>query len=216
MVYNKIQILGPFNSGTNLISKILNNNLSKNIKIHPEGHTVMWKHSISKSKIINNIHSNPHTLFICVYKPLHNWICSMRKKQYDIIWNKNIKDKCKFRKREYTNIIDIYNTYYNMYIELINKYERVTFINYYDILNKNNIINYLSNKLSKHNLDIRSNNNILSILDRPAKTHGKSVQSSKEALNKKQECFNQINKGVSGNLCKKYLNYEIEKFFENK
>ena len=78
----KIQILGPFNTGTNLLAKILKKNINQDIKIHREGHTLFWKHTIDRSKIDEYIESNPDTLFICLYKPIQNWICSMKKASY--------------------------------------------------------------------------------------------------------------------------------------
>lgn len=87
-IIKKIQILGPFNTGTNLISKILNDNLSEDIYIESEGHTLLFKHILNKKNIINTINSNQDTLFICIYKPIHNWICSIRKASYGISWSK--------------------------------------------------------------------------------------------------------------------------------
>ena len=109
----KIQILGPFNTGTNLLSKILKN-IDQIIEIHPEGHTLFWKHTIRKEKIQQHIDSNNDTLFICLYKPLHNWLCSMLKASYALKWNKKLESKIhNFRGLNFTNIVDVYNTYYN-------------------------------------------------------------------------------------------------------
>ena len=58
MDIKKIQILGPFSTGTNLLSQILINNLEQNVIIHPEGHTLFWKHTINRRFIINSIKSN--------------------------------------------------------------------------------------------------------------------------------------------------------------
>ena len=84
MNIKKIQILGPYNTGTNLLSQILRDNLRQNVNIHPEGHTLFWKHTNDKQFIINSIKSNKDTLFICLYKPLINWVCSMKKYSYDV------------------------------------------------------------------------------------------------------------------------------------
>lgn len=200
MNISKIQILGPFNSGTNLISQILKQNI-KQIRIHGEGHTLFWKHAINKSLIEKHIKLNKETLFICMYKPIHNWICSMRKSSYSVEWDKSLTGKCKFtvydykdlrhpRTLEYKNIIEIYNDYYNMYIELINSYKRVIFMNYYDIIDKNNVINYIKNKLFAYNLYIKNDHNIFCILDKPSKDHGRSVKSSQEAVNKRKTSYN--------------------------
>ena len=36
MSVDKIQLLGPFNTGTNLLAQILRKNIKQNIKIHKE------------------------------------------------------------------------------------------------------------------------------------------------------------------------------------
>ena len=220
-------MLGPFNTGTNLLAKILKKNIEQNIQIHPEGHTLLWKHVINKSLIEKDIQLNTDTLFICIYKPIHNWICSMQKASYNIQWNKTLTGKCDFkserhngilyREQNYNNIIEIYNEYYNMYIELINAHKRVIFMNYYDIIDKENVVKYITNKLSVYNLFIRNNNNIISILHKPSKGHGKSVKSSNEAINKKTVGYNNINNCEKNKLIiKKHFNYEIIEFFELK
>lgn len=127
-----------------------------------------------------------------------------------------IKDKCKFQDKEYSNVIDLYNKYYSMYIKLINDYDRVTYMNYYDFIQKDKVFDYISNKLLQYNLHIKSDNNILSILDKPAKSHGKTVKSAEEAINKKIKCFNRLNNNIKiRNTIKKNLNVEILAFFEN-
>lgn len=224
MKISKIQLLGPFNTGTNLLSKILKQNIKQDIKIHSEGHTLFWKHNINKSFIKEYIRLNPDTLFICIYKPLHNWICSMQKSSYNIKWNNTLTGKCIFThkkymkdtKLEYKNIIEIYNEYYNMYMELIQAHKRVIFMNYYDIIDKKNVVKYITNKLFVYNLSIKSNDNIFSILNKPSKSHGKSVKTSNEAINKKNQCYNKINNCEKNRLIiKKHLNNEIIDFFEH-
>ena len=59
MNIDRIQILGPFNSGTNLIAKILRRNLNKRVQLHHEGSTLCWKHTMGKKEIIRKINRNP-------------------------------------------------------------------------------------------------------------------------------------------------------------
>ena len=213
----KIQILGPFNTGTNLLSKILKKNVDQIIEIHPEGHTLFWKHTIRKDIIQEHIDSNNDTLFICLYKPLHYWLCSMLKESYCLNWNKKIESKIlNFRGLKFTNIIDVYNTYYNGYMELINNNDRVIFMDYYEIINDSTVEEYITNKLSPFNLSLRINNDILLILNKPAKGHGNSVESSEMAKEKKNYCYNKINSCKKNRaIIKKYYNYEITKYFES-
>lgn len=226
MNISKIQLLGPYNTGTNLLAKILKQNIKQNIKLYMDGQTLFWKHTINKSLIEKYIKLDTDTLFICLYKPMHNWVCSMQKHSYDIKWDNTLMGKCNFiAKRHngilykgqiYNNIIEIYNEYYNMYIELINAHKRVICMNYYDIIDKENVVKYITNKLFVYNLSIKSDHNIFSILDKPSKNHGKSVNSSNEAMNKKNECYNNINNCEENKLIiKEYFNYEIREFFEN-
>ena len=42
---NSIQLFGPFSTGTNLLANILKENVNS-IKIHIEGSTHIWKHTI--------------------------------------------------------------------------------------------------------------------------------------------------------------------------
>ena len=226
MNISKIQLLGPFNTGTNLLTNILKQNIKEDIKIHWEGHTLFWKHAINKSLIEKYIKSNTDTLFICIYKSLHNWISSMQKSSYNIKWDKTLTGKCHFVKeihneisyeeKYYKNIILIYNEYYNMYMQLINNHNRVIFMNYYDIIDKKNVVKYITNKLFVYNLSIKSDNNIFSILDKPSKNHGGSVNSVDEAINKKNKSYNNINNCEKNKLIiKEHFNYEIRDFFEN-
>ena len=69
-----------------------------------------------------------------------------------------------------------------MYINLINKYNNVIFISYYDLIYKENVVEYLSNKLNYYNLTLRTDHNIFLILNQPSKNHGKSVHSCNEAI----------------------------------
>lgn len=176
MKISKIQLLAPFNTGTHLLAKILKQNIKQKIHIRHDGHTLFWKHTINKSLISKYVKSNTDTLFICIYKPIHNWICSVQKAPYGLRWDKTLvsevalfedyfdeQGKCQkemYKKTYYDNIIEIYNEYYSMYISLINTYDRVTFMNYYDIIDKENVETYISNKLLAYNLSINSNHNI--------------------------------------------------------
>lgn len=214
MDIKKIQILGPFSTGTNLLAKILRENLKEKVNIHHEGHTIFWKHTMHRHVIINAIKKHKDALFICLYKPLNNWIYSMKKYSYDIRWSKKLKDKCSFQRVEYDNIVTLHNRFYNMYIEFINNVDRVIFMNYYDIINKKIVINYISNKLSKFKLNIKQNNNILTLLNKPSKDHGDGVGSSNEAIEKKKQCINEMNKLENKIIINKYFRKDIKDYFE--
>ena len=84
-----IKILGPPNTGTNLITKILEGNFSNNLVMRSRH----GKHHLIKSALINIIIENKDILFIIMYKPLRNWICSMYKAPYYTKFN-SMQSKC--------------------------------------------------------------------------------------------------------------------------
>lgn len=207
-----IQILGPYNSGTNLISKILNENLS-NVNINPLKKLdplIIWKHTIDKNKLFRVVQNNKNTLFICIYKPIFNWIHSIFKSSYEIkIENKNIKSSCQFIDKKYNNLIEIYNEYYLNYIKLISNFDNVIYMNYYDFISKNSK-NYINSKLKKFKLKI-TKNNIQNILNNPGKNHGISVKSAEEALKNREINYQKIK---NKEYIIKYYNNNINKFFK--
>jgi len=69
MNISKIQLLGPFNTGTNLLFKILKQIIKQDIQIGDTGYTLFWKHTPEKSIIEKYIKLNTDTLFICLYIP---------------------------------------------------------------------------------------------------------------------------------------------------
>lgn len=120
-----------------------------------------------------------------MYKPIYHWIESIKKHPYDIKWNKDIYIKCTFKdKTEYKNIVELYNSYYLTYKYLIEKYNNVIWIDYYKLLDKENVKKYIEDKLSSFNIKINENN-INDILNKPSKIHGNLVNNSEEALKKK-------------------------------
>ena len=207
-----IQILGPYNSGTNLISKILNENLSK-VNINPLKKLdplIIWKHTIDKNKLFRVVQNNKNTLFICIYKPIFNWIHSIFKSSYEIkIKNKNIKNSCQFIGKKYNNLIEIYNEYYLNYIKLISNFDNVIYMNYYDFISKNSV-NYINSKLKKFKLIIYKNN-VEFILNNPGKNHGRSVKSAEEALKNKKINYDKIK---DKEYILKYFNKNINNFFK--
>ena len=198
---NNIQIFGPFCSGTNLITKILKENINEPLNIQWEGHTHIWKHTISLPHLERCINNNKDTLFICMFKPLYEWIESIRKKKYNIKWSNNIKDPCSLKNLKWKTIIHLYNNYYCNYKYLIEKYDIVIFIEYYKLLDNDTVKTYINKKLAPFTLTIKLNDNINTILNNPAKTHGISVKNAKEALLNKQL----INKKLKNTNEKKFM-----------
>ena len=160
-----------------------------------------------KDNLEECIINNKNTLFICMYKPINHWIESIKKSLYNITWNKDIYSKCTFKDKsknifEYKNIVELYNSYYLTYKYLIEKYNNVIWIDYYKLLDKENVKKYIKDKLSSFNIKDKENN-INDILNKPSKIHGNPVNNSEEALKKKIEIDNN------------YENCEDKKFIDN-
>ena len=51
----RVQILGPYNTGTNLMAKIIKQNLNEAVEIDSEGHTIMNKHEIDLEIITSKL-----------------------------------------------------------------------------------------------------------------------------------------------------------------
>lgn len=80
-----VQVIGLFNSGTNLVSKIIKELFD--CKIDKEGNTIFWKHSLITKEFLNQQlksqnrqTQNYYTIFVVVIKHLDLWIESMKKK----------------------------------------------------------------------------------------------------------------------------------------
>jgi hypothetical protein len=208
-----IQIFGPFCSGTNLITKILKENVMETVNIHWEGHTHIWKHTIRLSHLEGCVKKQKDTLFICVHKPLYEWVASIQKKPYDIKWNKNIKYPCSLRNMKWNTIVHLYDNYYSNYKYLMENYKNVICVNYYKLLDNNSVKQYITNKIIPYSLTIKEKDNIYKILQRPAKRHGKSVKNAKEALLKKTILNNKLKNSTEKKIMDKLSNNSNIKFF---
>ena len=221
--------MGPFNSGTNIISRLIRS-LTKYLEIDLEGNTLLWKHTINKAKIINFIKSNPDTLFICTYRPFYNWFSSTIIKSHKITFKDkktayNISDECYFSEwavygkpisqdpRHFLNIIDFYNTVYNMYIDLIEKHENVISLNYYDYVNPKKAFENISKKLKKFNLAFDFNE----FLPTLSRSSNLDVTNTETIFKKQIEVIEKINENPENKqFIEERLDTNIVKYFESK
>lgn len=226
----KIQILGPFNSGTNLIANILNNASNEKIYLSSEGSTYFWKHNIYFKKIYNFIKKNPNVLFICMYRDIFQWIKSTLKSNYDVkgmpinysgnkitsISSKNsfhplkLNKPCSFHGYYFKDLIHLHKFYLFNYFKLITSFKNVICISYSKLLQPDRF-NYLSEKLNKFNITLNKIN-LEKILHRPAKGHGGSVENIKQAIEKSKN----LNDKYSENdlkYIKKRINHKLIDFF---
>ena len=186
----QIYCLGPFNSGTNLINNILENNQcydnTTSTFVDVLRNSDKWfdkcclKHSFNLDSLNKYILDN-NCYIIVMYKNVFNWLYSIKKASYDLHFDK-IDKPFTFNGYKFNNLIDVYNNYYNFYIELEQNYENILFLDYYKIINSDNSFNYINNKLHKFNFSLVSEEQFKKVLSKPSKTHGNSIKNSKCAL----------------------------------
>ena len=212
-----VQIDGPVCTGPNLIVKILKENV-KNVKlIALQGSTYLWKHTIDIESLKDTVIKNPKCIFICMYKPPYHWIESIKKSSYDIHLNKkNLMGSCSMKGIEYKNLIEMYNIYYLNYKNLIENYKNVICMNYYELLDIDNIRKYINNKLKPFDLNLKKDDNIKEILNKPSKNHGNSVKNFSQALNKKKILDEKLKESDIKHLLDKEVDKSIHEFFNSR
>ena len=228
----KIQILGPFNSGTNLLAKILNNAANEKLSLSCDGSTFFWKHSIYFKKIYNFIKNNPNVLFICMYRDIFQWIESTLKSNYDIkglptykpgnkiisISSKNsflqlkLDKPCSIHGYYFKDLIHLHKFYLFNYLKLITRFKNVICISYSKLLLTDRF-NYLSKKLNKFNITL-NNLNLEKIFQKPAIGHGCSVKNIKQAKEKIENINNKFSE-KDLKYIKKRINHKLIHFFKN-
>jgi hypothetical protein len=87
--YNSVQLIGAFNTGTNLLAKVISKIFDTTI--HPEGHTNFWKHTTITDNF--DLKSTPNILYIVISKHPYFWFHSVYKRQYTIKTEKTIHHK---------------------------------------------------------------------------------------------------------------------------
>tara|TARA_Y100000389_G_scaffold205049_1_gene262428 strand:- start:5904 stop:6605 length:702 start_codon:yes stop_codon:yes gene_type:complete len=223
----RIQILGPYNSGTNLIHKILNSSSNEKISIGPEGSTFFWKHNFQFKKIFKFIKKNKDVLFICMYRDIFQWINSIFKYNYGVegmpnhIYSRNkiirvsskkntgnplqLHKPCRVNGYYFRDLIHLHKFYLFNYLKLITRFENVICISYSNLLLPNRF-NYLSEKLIKFNITLNKIN-LEKIIQKPAKAHGDPVKNIEQAIEK--------NKNINNKFSEKDLKY-IKKRIDHK
>lgn len=214
----KVQVLGPFNSGTNLLINILIGNCTTlqkpGEKVEVSENMISWKHTLRWYHVKATLENNPDTLVIIIYKNLYNWMMSMGICSHDILIPKGMAGKCSLLNLEFDNIVECHNVYHRMYKNLHEKFpKQVVVINYYKLIQKDNIINYLRSKLEKIGLDIISDDHVLNKISGSARGH--SVSSSDEAFDKYSIVQEAMKKTIASNAdLKKSLDIGLMDYFE--
>ncbi len=216
-----IKIIGPFNTGTNLLSKILVNNcvdLSCNsicLEFKNTNHDTknFDKHTVNISEIKQYL-QNKDNLAIIMYKNVYNWLHSLKKAQYSLKGDR-LCCTVELQGKTFPNAVELYNFYYMNYISLLNKFSNVIFLDYHKLI-QGNAYAYINSKFKKLNLTIRSESLLAEVLNKPAKTHGKSVKSAKEAQQKYDNVHKLVQNFVKQNQSfKKSIKHDITMYFEH-
>jgi hypothetical protein len=179
-----IRILGPFNTGTNLLVKMIEHNITPVLTVLGPDNMKIWKHEIEFAVLNEHIAKEKSTLFICLYRPVASWIESVKKSPYDIEWDQNDKSTCSMLGVSYSSIFHLYQKYYRNYTNLMQQHNNVISLEYYKIIIPDSAGSYINRKLGKFGLEIVSLDHLHTVLHRPSKAHGNSVQNCDEAIKK--------------------------------
>jgi hypothetical protein len=155
----KIQMVGAFNTGTNLVGKVISKVF--NVDLHPAGHTTFWKHTCLTESFSNDTRSEisnitkspniPKTWYIVVVKHPYWWLHSIKRCHYSL---KTINPelpigdfikqpiRVQFPRMSYPtdrdnihfdNFVDYYNKFYNGCLKYLPK-EQTIVVRYIDFL----------------------------------------------------------------------------------
>jgi hypothetical protein len=220
MSNKQIHIIGPYNTGTNLLHNIITNCDCKDLTtndnvIIKSQHDPFDKHTININTIKTYL-DNPNNLLIIMYKNIYNWLYSIKKACYSLQYTK-LYLPAKLYDQNFLNVIEVYNYYYINYMSLLNTYNNVIFLDYEKIIDKFISYGYVNEKLKKINLYISLENEFNLQLMKPAKTHGNTVISTVQANNIFLHNQNMVKNFVNTNhnLMKSVKNILIS-FYENK
>ena len=184
-----IHIIGPFNTGTNLLNNIISNSDvidlvdNDSIVIYNNDNEPIHKHTLI-IKDINNYLLDKNNIVIIMYKNVYNWLYSIPKAPYDIKL-KNMFSTVELYSKKFDNMIELYNFYYINYISILNNFNNVIFIDYEKIIDTDThtSFDYINSKLQKINLQITSKDKTMIELSKPSKNHGDPVNSATDAKN---------------------------------
>jgi hypothetical protein len=197
----KIKVMGPYNSGTNLMINILYNNThigdKKSIQVFSNNHVDIWKHCNNEKTIRTYLDQNNDVCIIFMYKNFYNLIHSIKKQCHNIGFKNIYKDRIHFRgklmkdpkhiREKYDSFMDFYYEYYRTFKNILedSKYKgRVIFVDYGKIIDKSSCFEYLQSKLSKiyECPQLLSKEHVWNKLATPSKKHHTTVANSDEAL----------------------------------
>lgn len=219
-----IIILGVWNTGTNLISNIFDNNSLINLKTNEvlnicNDSNKIWKHN-PKCALIEELAKDNNNIIIIMYRNIYTWLNSMKKASYELHFENlasvaTIKNNKHDIDISFRNIIHAYNHYYHNYMKLSIQYPNVVFFDYRKIINQDTCFEYMNFKLSKLNLTLTTKYKVIQQLIQPAKTHGMSVKDSTQAVEKYDKTIFMMKIEVKKYNITSIIDQNIIDYFEN-
>ena len=234
----RIKVMGPYNSGTNLMINILHNNIKREketispIQVFSNNHVDLWKHCNNGSTIHEYLDENNDVCIIFMYKNFYNLIHSFKKQCHNIGFKNIYKDRIHFRgklmkdpkhiRQKYDSFLDFYYEYYRTFKNILEdpKYNgRVIFVDYGKIIDKNICFEYLQSKLAQLQEcpQLVSQDHVLIKLSEPSKKHHTTVANSDEALKSYKPNNKKIYRELmreNNRLCRNF-DTSISRFFES-
>lgn len=127
----KLQVLGPFNSGTNLLLDMFQNNcidVNDCKVIDISSNILSWKHTLCIQFIRQKLKASPDHVIIVMYKNLYNWIYSVHRNPYDIRIDNGIYGKVALLNIECENIVNLYNRYLTTYQHILKEFQNRLYV----------------------------------------------------------------------------------------
>lgn len=224
MSQKNIIILGAWNTGTNLISNIFDNNTLINLKTNEvlnicNDDNKIWKHN-PKFALIEEFAKDHNNIIVIMYRNIYTWLNSMKKASYELHFESltslaTIKNKKHDIDISFRNIIHVYNHYYHNYMKLSIQYPNVVFFDYRKIINQDTCFEYMNFKLSRLNLTMTTKYKVIQQLIQPAKNHGASVKDSTQAVEKYDKTIFIMKIEVKTYNMTNIIDENITDYFEN-
>jgi len=184
--FDRVQIFGPFNSGTCLVFQYLQTVFD--IKV--DYHTLFWKHSLpprfrgmSDNRRCDIPPPPPEvfdrTLFVCMVRLPYFWILSTLRNPYRIVYmvekggdtNARLRSPIRFEDRLFANSAQLWNEYYRAYQAHIVPRAAVVFVRLEDLVQTpETVLSELGQRL-RFRKDVDLQRAIAEISNRPARVH---------------------------------------------
>ncbi len=177
-----LQVLGPHNTGTNFVIRILRDSGFR-LEVHKQGHTRLWKHTLP-DLIPEGLIADPSVRFLVLVKHPAFWFASMRKASYaahldddgSVVmssWGDIVFDDHRF-----PSLAEMWNWHYRTYLDRLPE-DRTIVVRYEDALfDPERVVRGFGEWIGQH---ARHQADYAAILAEPAKPHG-SPRHGEDAL----------------------------------